>query len=398
MDQPRNTRRRSIWLAAIILTALGGLGILTTVILSDLRITGRPAAFVRGPYLQNVTTAGATIRWDTDRPFEAAVRLFDERGLRVRDLAVPASGPRHEVRLDGLQPNTRYRYVIDPPGWSSEPAEGTFVTSPPPGTDCEFAIWGDSRSDPETCRAVADAIRRSGVPMCVHSGDFVYHGYNRDEWDSMFFQPAAALLRDVMLWPALGNHELGADLNGVTGRQVFSDFFSLPGSGQYYSFDYGDAHILVLDSNYDFFEDPGQYEFADKNLAATRARWKIVVFHHPVFTSGETHDNHFGMRLKYCPLFARHSVDLIFTGHDHNYQRSRPIVHRHEPAQKHPYLHIVSGGGGAPKYEVQRARDLWFDKAEVVNHYAHLRVEGDKLTLQAIDLEGRVIDTCVLDR
>jgi hypothetical protein len=86
-------------------------------------------------------------------------------------------------------------------------------------------------------------------------------------------------------------------------------------------------------------------------------------------------------------------VDLLLTGHDHNYQRCRPILHRYEPGHKHPYVQIVTGGGGAPKYEDLRATDLWFGHAAAVNHYVRIRIDGDKLIGEAIDLQGQVFDT-----
>ena len=347
--------------------------------------------FLRGPFLHNGRGDRMTVCWTTDQPAQASVHVMNDDGTTIRTLSTPSAATHQEIVIDGLQPNRHYRYEVQLTRRGARPLGGTFTTSPSPGTPCELAAWGDSRSNPETCKAIADLILKSGAPICLHSGDFVSQGYNPDEWDRMFFRPAAAMLRSVVCWPAIGNHELGKDINGVTGRQVFAQSFALPGDKLYYSFDYGDAHILVLDSNTDFSDNRAQYEFADRDLADAKPPWKIVMFHHPLFTSGG-HGSQIDMRTRYGPLFARHNVDLIVVGHDHNYQRSRPIRHRYESLQKRPYVQIVSGGGGAPTYEILRSDDPWTAAATSKNHFVHINIDGNRLVGSAIGLDGQAFD------
>jgi hypothetical protein len=92
-----------------------------------------------------------------------------------------------------------------------------------------------------------------------------------------------------------------------------------------YSFDYGDAHFLCLDSNR--YADPNDsilQTWIAGDLSTTDAQWKFVVFHHPPFNVGNEHYDVQHMRVL-SPLFEAHGVDIVLSGHEHNYQRPRPI-------------------------------------------------------------------------
>ncbi len=383
--------------------AIIGLGIPLVAIAAyaTLRIVGAlaPSDIIlsRGPYLQNAQADRITVCWETDEPTTATVRVTGANGSVVFARRTPAAAERHEMVVGGLQPGQVYHYEVRSAGTANGSRQGTFTTPPGPGTPFEFAVWGDSRKGRKTCQRIAELILASGVPMCVHSGDFVGSGVNLFEWNWMFFEPCREMLQSVVLWPAIGNHELGRTEAGLDGRTVYTQAFALPGNERYYSFDYGDAHFLVLDSNHDFYDDPEQYAFAEQDLAATSAGWRFVIWHHPVFNSGTRHDSHVPMRTLYCPLLARHNVDMIITGHEHSYQFSQPIRHYDEPEQRRPYWHLVSAGGGAELYDV-RNDELWSKTAASVNHFVLIRLEGDRLTGRAIDIQGSEFDHFEIDK
>jgi 3',5'-cyclic AMP phosphodiesterase CpdA len=118
----------------------------------------------------------------------------------------------------------------------------------------------------------------------------------------------------------------------------------LPGNERWYSFDYGNAHFVGLEVDGYASTAPGsaQMLWLANDLAQTRQRWKVVFFHAPFYSSGA----HGGdpqvpqLRAALEPLFIQHGVDLVFNGHDHDYERS----------VAHGVVYIVAGGGGAPLY------------------------------------------------
>ena len=378
-----STRRRWVVLLLIALGLLAGVVLYMLVQVTALfALRDQDVVLTRGPYLQNVQRDRITICWETAEPWGGELFVTEDEAPETVSHTWSSTGTRHEVTITGLEPGHTYAYSIGPAMHNQY--SGRFTTAPRPGTPFEFAVWGDSRKDMATCEHIADAIVRYDVPMCIHTGDFVSSGPDLLEWGWMFFEPCRLMTRYVVLWPAIGNHELGTSATGLDGREVYRQIFALPGNELYYSFDYGDAHFLVLDSNPDAWADPEQYAFAERDLAATNARWKFVVLHHPVFNAGTGHGSHLEMRRRYCPLFARHSVDMIFAGHEHNYQRSKPIRHENEPAQKRPYVHLISAGGGAPLYELRQ--DVpWLAYGASRHHVVLIRIEGDVLTGRAMD-------------
>lgn len=385
-------------IAVVIIVVLLAVGA-GVVIVSTGLLDGPGPMLIRGPYLQSVLADRATVCCDVEPVAPVTLEVRNHAGTIVFT-ADSAEASHHEIQVAGLMSGTKYAYRLEVAG-PAEPVRGTLTTAPAPGQPIVFSFWGDSRSHPDRCAAVARQILAFDAPMTLHSGDFVTNGAHGHEWTPMFFEPTRELMRSVCLWPAIGNHELGTTVTGKTGRDFYREVFALPGNEQYYSFDYGNAHFLVLDSNMDFFDDDDQYAFAEGDLTGCDAPWKIVMLHHPFFNAGH-HPSHVMMRARYAPLFARTNVDLIITGHDHNYQRARPIRHHYEPAQQHPYLHIVSGGGGAPSYdlpdELPDQKCPWIETYRTVPHAVKVRIEGDRLEGQAVDADGNTFDSFVIDR
>ncbi len=151
-------------------------------------------------------------------------------------------------------------------------------------------------------------------------GDNAYESGTEQEFQDRMFTPMAALLRQVPLFPSLGNHEY------VTNQgQPYLDNFYLPannpaGTERYYSFDWGPVHFVALDSNCaiglaspDRCTLAAQKSWVAQDLAATRQPWKVVFFHHPPWSSGE-HGSQLTMRREFGPLFEQYGVDLVLTG------------------------------------------------------------------------------------
>src|SRR5262245_4132816 len=150
----------------------------------------------RGPYVQAVGTAEATICFETVDAVEGKVECDGKTSTGVR-------GVRHEIPLRGLKPGTRYRYTIQPGG-----ASGSFKTSLDGDGDLFFVAWGDSRTYYDRLGRVAALAARDEPDFTVHTGDLVDEGTFDENWDS-FFEAAGPLLRTGGFWPSIGNHEIG---------------------------------------------------------------------------------------------------------------------------------------------------------------------------------------------
>src|SRR5262249_45907941 len=145
-------------------------------------------------------------------------------------------------------------------------------------------VLGDSGGGNGKQAAVRDAMLRSPADVIVHTGDMVYENGEPENYDPEFFVPYRDLIRLVDLWPCAGNH----DVITATG-QPWRDAFITPANNpahneQYYSFDVGNAHVVVLDSNASTNPGSSQYKFLDQELTATTALWKLVVLHHTLFS------------------------------------------------------------------------------------------------------------------
>jgi Calcineurin-like phosphoesterase len=176
---------------------------------------------------------------------------------------------------------------------------------------------------------------------------------------------------------ALGNH----DVRVQNGTYEF-DELNMP--RPHYQRTVGNVQFFVLNSNN---VSRTQRVWLRRRLSASTARWKIAVFHHPTWTCGEYRSNALIVR-RWMPLFERYHVDLVLSGHDHNYQRfaARRGVH-----------YIVHGGGGQHLYAIQPCPSGYPARrfARAVHGFLYITARTDKLVVRAVKPGGRVIDRAV---
>jgi predicted phosphodiesterase len=336
----------------------------------------------REPYVQGVTAYSAVICWVSASP-DAGVVEYGETPELGREEADGRVGRRHAVALTGLDPGSTYHYRVEGVGgsWTT----GCFRTAPA-GDDSRFsfAVVGDSGSGGKGQLAVAALLERLRPDLVLHTGDVVYPAGQERHYDRRFFAPYRNLIKTVPLFPVLGNHDVrrGKDLAFLAN---FHPPLDSPGSTmRYYSFDWGNAHFVALDSELyhgDRGSDPEeQRDFLGRDLAATRKRWRIVFLHRSPYGSSR-HGGDEKVREDLEPLFAKHGVDLVFSGHDHVYERTVPI---------RGVTYVVSGGGGRRLYPAGRSART---ASSVSAHHAVLvRVGGGHLALEAVEAGGTGVD------
>lgn len=282
----------------------------------------------RGPYLQLAGPTGITIVFRTATLSTGEVRFGEvgrALGLRVTEV-VPTT--EHVMHLTGLLPQTSYDYEVVVDGVPLAGGDAfRFRTYPAPGTSAPFRFfaWGDSGTGTNAQLQVAERLARDSdeADLSLILGDIIYYVGEPELYDARFFGPYASLLRRMVVWPTIGNHDVGLDPLGGP----YLDAFYLPtnnpaGSELYYSFDYGDAHFVCLDTHVSGYQ-PGapQLLWAAADLAASNAKWKFVFFHVPPYSGGTHADNPF-IRDAILPVLEAAGVDVVFSGHSHVYERT----------------------------------------------------------------------------
>jgi hypothetical protein len=370
----------------------------------------RPSA-VPDRLILNVTADPATsqaLTWRTDTSVEKAVAEIAEAedgpGYPKRAVEVKARTERystdinevhfHSVVFTNLKPDTVYAYRAgDGHNWSewnqfrtasSKPAPLTFIYVGDAQTDI-FSMWSRVIRS-----AYSDAPRTHFI---VHAGDLV-NRHNRDaEWGG-WHQAAGWINRSVPSLPTPGNHEYG-NRNAVGDRIVSGHWrpqFTLPGNGvegleeTNYYVDIQGVRMVSLDSN---VQQKEQGEWLDGLLTNNPNAWTIATFHHPIYSSSRGRDNK-ELREAWQPVFDKHGVDLVLTGHDHTYARSNLTTGVAARSAKSGTVYVVSVSG--PKqYNVERA--TWMERAaQDTQLYQIVRIDGDRLTYEARTGRGVLYD------
>lgn len=353
----------------------------------------------REPYLQNVTDRSAVLLWTADEP--AAVVIRQPGGEPETETAVDVGSSsrglrRYETHLDGLEPATIYCYdVIGQDGiWLSSAG---FRTAPHPVdsrfeveavipwfAQVRFVAFGDvGRADPDQF-AVLEQLQSVEFDLALLAGDLAYDDGTLAEYDAHFFDVYEDVMRHVPFFPAPGNHDTRGD-DGANYRDVFA----LPESGgsaareMWYSFRWGPIHVAVIDTDRELAP---QVAWLDRDLAASDAPYRIVVTHRPPYSAG-LKGSDLAVRAALEPVLVAHRVDLVLSGHDHNYERTVPID---------GVTYMVSGGGGAGARPVGRSSVTAFSSQ--VEHFVYGRADPDALTLWAVDATGQLFDSVRLPR
>lgn len=290
----------------------------------------------------------------------------------------------HEARLCGaLEPDTAYTYQVG--GGEAWSEAVTFTTPGAPRSFDTFrvAISGDSRGGYDTWRAIIEAADAHEPDLFIFTGDMVNIGTSQDEWDQ-WFDAAEAVLARKPLVATHGNHEFLAP-------HYFAQL-GFPGNEEWFAVEYGDMILVNLNDTVRDAEQIGteQAAFADAEFTASTARWRVAMHHKPEFSQIRGHGSDEALREAWAPIWDKHALDLVLTGHNHAYERSAPI--RDGAVAEGGTTYIVSGGSGAPLYSTVEAQ--WFGAVSApIEHYVIADFSAEGLDIVARDLAGNVLDT-----
>ncbi|WP_438492780.1 metallophosphoesterase [Paenibacillus sp. IHBB 3054] len=369
---------------------------------------------IKGPYLQWPTEESMTFMWETSKPATSRVEVM--RAERIHSgyqgnykqpeqilAGAENSGYSliHQLTVSGLEPGTIYFYKVYSQN-EQEAAEAgpfPFKTAMLPGVPFSFTVTSETGgysgfdiTGGEINNSIFAQMKKYRPDISLFIGDIVNDGTNYADWDQYFFSPGKELLQDTPCFSCLGNHE--------NGGSWYYNFFAFTAPKNYYSFDYGDAHFIALDStdfiNNDTYPDSSgkfqagyaQYDFLVQDLQNTSAKWKIVYFHYSPYVSG-------GYQVEalraLCPLLEQHSVDLVLSSHTIVYERSYPL-RSGKLDFKDGIVYVVAGGAGAMPEWLLPKREWFTSQSLAVPHFLQVAVTPRQLEIRAIDHQGALFD------
>jgi acid phosphatase type 7 len=448
-------------------------------------LAAQAQTFLEKPYLQlgnNPTGSDLMLMWHTAN-LDAAWKVELRKGSDWREagkpsmttVKAPGVDPHRVYRaaLTGLEAGREFNYRVSRDG--KVVFESTGRGRKGADQSYRFVTFGDTAQGTPAESAVVYRAFQEKPDFVFVAGDIVYGAGRIEEYRLKYFpvfnsdqaneNVGAPLIRSVPFIAAPGNHDtargnfarfgdamayflywdqplngpiaaVGAKsapvIEGNSNESAKPDFLAgakerFPRMANF-SFDYGNAHWLVLDSNtYVDWTDPELREWIRKDLAASQgATWRFVGFHHPGFNSAATHFNDQWMRVL-SSLFEEGKVDVVFAGHVHNYQRSFPLTFVAKPhedgkliakngdvagvwtldksfgdgATNKPkgVIYIVTGGGGAGLYnpEMQKTPEKWqpFTTKFIseVHSYTVVDIDGKKFKARQISDTGALVDS-----
>ncbi|MDB5241715.1 MAG: metallophosphoesterase [Spirosoma sp.] len=303
---------------------------------------------VRGPYLQVITPTSVTVRWRTNQPVIGRVWSGPSDTQLTNSLREGQASLEHSVTLTGLQPATRYAYAIGHDEIKLAAGPDYYVqTAPTTGDKRPMRMWvlGDFGVGNENQQAVYQAYRKATAnrpaDLWLWLGDNAYCCGTDEEYQQYVFNVYGPTFRNTPFYPSPGNHDY-AD-SGTNFNIPYYKLFSMPtkaeaggvasNSQAYFSANYGNVHIISLDSQAQQPQDQGrlydttsvQVQWLKQDLAANKLTWTIVIFHHPPYSKGshdsDTEEQMRLLREKLTPILERYGVDLVLNGHSHGYER-----------------------------------------------------------------------------
>ncbi len=324
---------------------------------------------------------------------DTVVQAAERNQLADRLLINDRYVSRFNVKLSGLKSATTYGYVVE-----NEGTESTVASFKTADVDDQFSfIWfGDTHNDKGWGDLIQKADKRfPDVEFYSIAGDLVNTGLYRDDWDELFTY-SGDVFRNKPLMAVPGNHD---SQNGL-GASLYQSLLTYPANGPEkispgltYAMTYKNALFLMIDVVSVPVEE--QSAWIDQQLADSDAHWKFVTFHFSPYNAIEDYPD---IVEEWVPLFDKHKVDIVMTGHYHYYLRTEPMFNSKPVAKiKDGTIYIMSIGasgknedGPLEPYAVKQIKESHF--------FQHVTIDGNKLSYQSIDEFGKVRDSLIINK
>jgi 3',5'-cyclic AMP phosphodiesterase CpdA len=283
------------------------------------------------------------------------------------------------------QPTRGPVQVAASPDQPAKPPAAAETPMPNKEGTLKFAVLGDfgtaTRGQFEMAAEMVRVHKRFPYEFVVTVGDNIYGSERPQDFARKFEIPYKPLLdAGVKFYASLGNHD---------GReQAHYKLFNMEGK-EYYSMKPSKQNVkfFALETTY---LKPEQVQWLEKELAGSREDWKIPYFHHPPYSSGERHGSHGTIRETLEPLFLKYNVSVVFTGHDHFYERTKP--------QQGIVYFVVGAGGSLRSGNIDRNSPLTEKGNDTDYSFLIAEIDGDDMYFNAITRAGTVIDSGKITR
>jgi 3',5'-cyclic AMP phosphodiesterase CpdA len=256
------------------------------------------------------------------------------------------------------------------------------LTLPNRPDSLKYAAFGDNGTGEQPEYDVANQMdlwhRRFPFDMVIMLGDNMYGSQRPVDFERKFERPYKPLLEaGVKFYASLGNHDR-------TTNDMYESFNM--GGRRYYTYARNNVRFFVIDSNY---LEPAQLVWLEAALKDANEAWKIAYFHHPLYSDGGRHGSEVDLRVRLEPLFVKYGVNVVYSGHDHIYERIKP--------QKGIVYFVAGSGGELRQGDLKRsaltAAGFDQDRSFMLNEIA-----GDDLFFQVVSRTGKTVDRGVIHR
>ncbi|MFT7155160.1 MAG: hypothetical protein ACI8Q1_000160 [Parvicella sp.] len=352
-------------------------------------------------YIQRPTENSVTIAWQTEKESSGVLNWgIDKTNLKIQLIDSSLSNE-HVFEIDGLVPNTTYYYQTSVNILQDQPIDSFVTANTSLQSDFSFLHYGDCGTGTKIQEKIAKQMQAESVDFGLVAGD-VDQG-NGNNYDEVFFQKYTHMLRNTCHYTALGNHDGYYD-----DGQTYLDAFYLPNNNpdsteRYYSFSWGNAKFICLDSNYGHGTPDGegvdnekQTAWLKNELKTNTKKWIFIYFHHPPYTIAWTGDYFFPFNWPYrhyqgtdqvqtnwMPLFNEYKVDFVLTGHSHCYQRGE-LNNTH---------YVISGGSGTEDNGLLNGYYMGMDRIHVKKDSNNIRIPKEmKKPVKGIVIDGIEIE------
>lgn len=314
---------------------------------------------------------------------------------------------RHSAYISGLTPGENYVYRTV----SDEHASAWYSLKTPSANSFKALLFGDSQSvNYAAWGATAQTAwqRNPDTDFFINMGDLIDNGQHAWQWNE-WLKNAAPLLRAIPVAPISGNHENYSLAWQFTSADIYNTLFTLPQNGaskftsQTYSFNCGNVHFVVLDSQLkeqsawqpDLFEI--QQKWLEQDLAAADKRWKIILIHRNLLTY-DGNDKPTEAGYAFMPIFEKYQVDIVFSGHIHAYGRTIPL--KNMTPDSSGVIYISTGRSGDDVWPVPQKKhfELVFDAQLAQTNYLTLTADDSALTIRNYQFDGTLHDELVLNK
>lgn len=321
----------------------------------------------------------------------------------------------HTATLSELSPGAAYEYRV---GYGSKRSSWQTLVAAQ-GSDFKALIFPDSQSsDYNVWKQTAEPAWNANrdADFFINMGDLVDNGQDSYQWNA-WFDVVDPMIASIPVVPLMGNHETYTKDWKVRMPEAYTHLFSLPANGlgsyqnQFYSFDYGDVHFIVLDTQTKELEDfepellSAQQEWFKADAAATNKKWKVVLMHkdplqYAFQNRPEPREEGFAEEGKeWMPLFDAYGIDVVLSAHLHTY-RDRGHIRDFQRSAAGP-LYIITGVAGNVRYPSlwrQHALDEYAAPQPEIDNYLVLTATSDTLTFTGYLPSGELLHTTTVTK